>query len=358
VKSLTPEELTSLGVQLFFVNTYHTYLRPGLAVIKKFGGLHGFMGWQGPIITDSGGFQVFSLAKPKYAVKGDRDEEGATLVKIDENGVEFRSHWDGSLHYFTPESSMQYQWTLGSDIHIAFDECTTYPTTEAYARAAMERTHRWAVRSLAEQRKLAARAKRGDRPYQALYGVVQGSVFEGLRKESARFMADLPTDGIAIGGVSVGETKKEMRDVLSWVPGLLPSDKPRHLLGVGEFDDIFALVEAGMDTFDCVQPTRLARMGRLYDGKRVREGSDGTMDITKVGFRTDNTPLVAGCTCYTCRHYSRAYLHHLFRVRELLGYRLATMHNLHTVLTLTQAIRESLKEGTFLELKKRWLYNR
>jgi len=330
VKSLTPDELSTLGVQMFFVNTYHTYLRPSLSVIKKFGGLHKFMAWNGPIITDSGGFQVFSLGR-------------SDLVKISEDGVEFRSHWDGTKHFFTPESSMQYQWDLASDIHIAFDECTPYPATPKYAREAMERTHRWARRSLEEHRRLAKRKK----PYQALYGVVQGSVYEDLRKESAVFISALDTDGIAIGGVSVGENKNEMRDVFDWVTPLLPDDKPRHLLGVGEIDDIFALIEHGVDTFDCVQPTRLARMGRLYE-----------MDITKKTYSKDPRPINETCTCYACRNFSRAYIHHLFRVRELLAYRLATIHNIHVVNTLVADIRQSIRNGTFLDLKKRRLYNR
>lgn len=355
VKSLTPDELHDLDVQLFFVNTYHTYLRPNLTVIKKFGGLHGFMGWDGPIITDSGGFQVFSLARPKYTPI-DRDEEHASLVKISEDGVTFRSHWDGSEHFFTPESSMQYQWTLASDIHIAFDECTPYPATNAYARAALARTHRWAVRSLTEHERLARLAKKKSLPYQALYGVVQGSVYEDMRKESAKFISDLDTDGIAIGGVSVGETKKEMVNVLKWVTPLLPEGKPRHLLGVGEIDDIFALVEYGMDTFDCVQPTRLARMGRVYVRPTTKTRSFD-FDITNVRHKEDMTPIDTTCSCYTCTHFTKSYLHHLFRVRELLGYRLATIHNIHFVNALTADIRKSIANKTFLDLKRQWLYN-
>lgn len=321
VKSLTPEELNTLGVHLFFVNTYHAYLRPGIDVIKKFGGLHTFMHWDKPIITDSGGFQVFSL-KPK----------------ITDNGVEFQSHWDGTKHVFTPEKSMKLQEDLGSDIHIAFDECAPYPTTRAYAKSAMERTHRWARRSLVAH-------KQG-----ALYGVVQGSVYKGLREESAKFISSMDFDGIAIGGVSVGESKKQMVDVLDWVTPLLPEDKPRHLLGVGELPDIFALVEHGIDTFDCVQPTRLARSGVLFI-KNIR------IDITKAMFRQDTKSVDPSCTCYTCVHFSRAYLHHLFRVRELLAYRLATIHNVHFVICLVQVIREAIKDGKFLELKNQWLYN-
>ncbi len=350
VKSLTPVELDTLGVQLFFVNTYHTYLRPGLEVVKKFGGLHKFMDWHGPIITDSGGFQVFSLARPKFT-STDRSEEMPSLVKITEDGVKFQSHWDGSEHLFTPESSMQHQWDLGSDIHIAFDDCTSYPVTKKTAEDSMEHTHRWALRSLDEHRRLAA-ASHG--PYQALYGVIQGSVYEDLRKRSAQFICNLDTDGVAIGGVSVGETKSEMKQVLEWVTPLLPAHKPRHLLGVGEIDDIFPLIAHGMDTFDCVQPTRLARMGRVYVGKFAQHEQ---LDITKKASELDVSPIDSECSCYTCTHFSRAYLYHLFHVRELLAYRLTTIHNIHFVNTLVTEIREAIKENRFLDLAHKWGYN-
>ena len=323
IKSLTPEEIRDSGTQLFFVNTHHMYLRPGIEVVKKLGGLHKFMGWDGPIITDSGGLQVFSLGR-------------SDLVKITDDGVEFRSHWDGSKHLFAPEMAMEWQWRLGSDIHIAFDDCTGYPVTHAVAKKSMERTHRWAKRSLASHQK-----QKGS---QALYGSIQGSVYEDLRKESATFISSLDFDGIAIGGVAVGESKEEMIDVLDWVTPILPERKPRHLLGVGEIDDIFALVEHGIDTFDCVGPTRLARMGKLLENKEI--------DITNKIFTEDKKPIHPTCQCYTCTHFSRAYIHHLFRVRELLGYRLATIHNLHFVLELTRQIREHLKNGTFLQFKR------
>lgn len=371
VKSLTPGELKDLGVELFFVNTYHAYLRPGLETIKKFGGLHRFMGWNGPIITDSGGFQVFSLGtkrfvnvaisesavldREKFTKKISRREAVkdnvypddyrpvGELVKIDEDGVTFTSHWDGTEHRFSPEKSIEVQHALGSDIMIAFDECAPYPTTHDYAKKAMERTHHWAVRSLQ------ARHSK-----QAIYGVIQGSVYEDLRKESAKTIASMHFDGIAIGGVSVGESKEQMKQVLGWVLPLLPEEQPRHLLGVGEIDDIFALIEEGVDTFDCVQPTRLARMGKLY----TRGGKqDFAVDITKKEFARDVTPIEKTCTCYTCGHFTRAYLHHLFRVRELLGYRLATIHNIHFVNTLVRHIRSAIEDGTFLELKKHWSYN-
>ena len=435
VKSLTPDELASLGVELFFVNTYHAYLRPGLEVIQKFGGLHQFMNWQRPLITDSGGVQVFSLGRKKIskdvhnapqalalALRGGVDEipplrlrggqeelrKGATeevvlaskfsgdersmgkLVKIDEDGVTFTSHWDGSVHRFTPEFSMQLQHQLGADIHIAFDECTPYPTTHEYALKAMNRTHRWAKRSLEEHKKLwlschsgnpdksgkksIADASNSDKlrdpstslgmtkSYQALYGVVQGSIFKDLREQSADFISNLDFDGIAIGGVSVGESKQEMREVCQWVVPRLPEDKARHLLGVGEIDDIFVATENGMDTFDCVQPTRLARMGHLlvnYPISNKYQLSNNPikkfqLDINKTQFSKDILPIDPKCVCYTCRNFSRAYIHHLFRVRELLAYRLATIHNLHFVLELVKNIRSSITDGTYLQFKEKF----
>jgi queuine tRNA-ribosyltransferase len=323
VKSLTPEELDTIGVQLFFVNTYHMYLRPGIEVVKKAGGLHKFMNWNHPLMTDSGGFQVFSLARR------------TSLVKMKDDGVEFQSHWDGTKHVFTPESSMEWQSALASDIHIAFDDCTPYGVNHEKAKISMERTHTWAKRSLEAH-------TRG-----ALYGSIQGSVFRDLREESAKFISGMNFDGIAIGGVSVGESKKEMENVLQWITPLLPDGKPRHLLGVGEIDDIFTLVAHGMDTFDCVQPTRLARVGMLYVGKKQ-------IDITKARYAEDFGSIEKACECYTCQHFSRAYIHHLFHVKELLGYRLATIHNLHFIHRLMDDIRESIKNNSFLELKRAW----
>jgi len=342
VKSLTPDELSTIGVQLYFVNTYHMYLRPGIEIVKKAGGLHTFMGWDKPLMTDSGGFQVFSLARK------------ASLVKISDDGVEFQSHWDGSKHVFTPEKSMAWQWDLGSDIHIAFDDCTAYPVTRGAAEKSLARTHAWAVRSLTAHKllssRLGSRVKPGmtKRPYQALYGSVQGSVYEDLRKASAKFVSSMDFDGIAIGGVSVGETKKEMVDVLDWVTPLLPDEKPRHLLGVGEIDDIFMMIEHGIDTFDCVQPTRLARVGTLYEKRAA-------IDITKSKYEKDFGPIEKNCVCYTCQHFTRAYVHHLFHVKELLGYRLASIHNLHFIHRLVDEIRVAIERDQFLDCKAKWL---
>lgn len=377
VKSLSPEEIKDSGTQLFFVNTYHMYLRPGIEVVEKLGGLHTFMGWDGPIITDSGGFQVFSLGREKKFENRSLDQNTSMtsldtgnqmikpdqLVKITDDGVEFRSHWDGNKHMFTPESAMEWQWKLGSDIHIAFDDCTPYSVTREQARKSMERTHRWATRSLTASQKLKVKSQKLAKPYQALYGSIQGSVFEDLRKESAKFIASMDFNGIAIGGVSVGETKKEMVNVLDWVVPLTPEEKPRHLLGVGEIDDIFALVERGMDTFDCVQPTRLGRVGIVLIGNNpiIQSANNPInkwkLDITKARYAEDQGPIEGGCGCYTCLHFSRAYLHHLFHVRELLAYRLATIHNLWFVHHLMDDIRDAVGRGTLLELKKKWLYD-
>ncbi len=377
VKSLTPDELTALGVELFFVNTYHMYLRPGMDVIRKCGGLHRFMGWDKPLITDSGGFQVFSLSRRPLkgptlqgGDKEDQADRSAQLVTVTDDGVEFQSHWDGSSHLFTPEKSMELQWQLGADIHIAFDDCTPYPVTHEEAKKSMERTHRWAVRSLDAHQRLSWKSQKtalgktrstDTTFYQALYGVVQGSVYEDLRKESARFIGSMDVDGIAIGGVSVGESKKDMADAVRWVMPIIPENKPRHLLGVGEIDDIFMLVEQGIDTFDCVQPTRLARMGAVFmrndpiataSSKPIRKHM---IDITKQSFAQDITPIDKTCPCYTCTHVSRAYLHHLFRVRELLAYRLATIHNIHFVNRLVGDIRNAIQANGLLELKKQWV---
>lgn len=327
-------------------------LRPGMDVIKKFCGLHAFMGWDGPIITDSGGFQVFSLGTKRFARKNEDGEGEASLVKISEDGVLFHSHWDGKEYHFTPENSMAYQWNLGSDIHIAFDDCTPYPVTHKQAETSMKRTHIWAKQSLEAHIRLKIEYSNSNRPIQALYGSIQGSVFEDLRKQSTTYITSLPFDGFAIGGVAVGESKEDMARVLSWVMPLLPDEKPRHLLGVGEIDDIFTLIDAGVDTFDCVQATRLARMGHLFiqnaDEKFI-------LDITKKEYAEDMAPIDKRCHCYTCIHYSRAYLYHLFHVRELLAYRLATLHNIAFINSLISSIRQSIVEGTYQQLKKQWM---
>lgn len=358
VKSLTPQDLLSLGVDLFIVNTYHAYLRPGVSIINKFGGLHKFMNWNRPLITDSGGFQIFSLGSKKYLrpVKQNEEEHNyeSRLVKIDNDGVTFTSHWDGGKHLFTPEKSMEIQHNLGADLIIALDECTPYPSTREYAEQVLLRTHEWARRCLIYHRKQQMQEIKIKN--QKLYGVIQGSVLEDLRKKSADFISKQDFDGIAIGGVSVGETKLEMQHVLDWVMPQLPENKPRHLLGVGELDDVFEIVERGVDTFDCVQPTRLARMGHVFSNSNsLTQDSKFTIDITKKIFKIDSLPIDKGCFCYTCKNFSRAYIHHLFHVRELLAYRLATIHNLDFVLRLVNQIRKQICNGTFLQFKQKFL---
>jgi len=335
VKSLDNRDLAEIGSQLFFANTYHLYLRPGIEAIKRLGGLHSFTGWTKPLISDSAGFQVFSLNK----------KENTSLVKIKEDGVSFRSHLDGSSHFFTPEKSIKVQIILGADIMIAFDECTFYPASHEYSLLAMERTHRWAVRSLKEAE------KRHD--VQALYGVVQGGVYKDLRQNSAEYINGLPFEGTAIGGVSVGESKKEMVKVLDWTIPKLSPEKPRHLLGVGEISDIFELVQRGIDSFDCVMPTRLGRMGFCLT--KIKKDGEFLIDLNKSAFAFDEKPIEKDCKCFVCKSYCRAYLHHLFRTRELLAYRLASYHNLWFIERLVDNIREAIDRGKFLNLKKQWL---
>jgi len=339
-------------------------LRPGLEAIEKGNGLHSFIGWGKPLMTDSAGFQIFSLGdvnrQRKLCLQGDPLE--IPLVKISEEGVKFRSHLDGSEHLFTPEKSIEVQRILGADIMIAFDECCYYPATHDYAKKAMKRTHRWALRCLERSSKFhleeipqggqVQSSKLGKSP-QALYGVVQGGVFEDLRKESAKFISNLPFEGVAIGGVAVGESKKEMEKVLDWVVPLLPKEKPRHLLGVGEIDDIFTLVEKGIDSFDCVMPTRLGRMGHLL--VRKVENREWKLDITKAMYASDKRPIDENCDCFVCRNYNRGYINHLFRAKELLAYRLCTFHNLFFLENLMREIRTAIKEEKLDQVKKKWL---
>lgn len=353
VRSLSPEDLKNLNIQLLFGNTYHLHLQPGEDIVMDFGGLAKFMNWNGPTITDSGGFQVFSLGKRTVKMMEDKedDESEEPLVKITEDGVQFKSHIDGSKHTFTPEVSIEIQKKLGADLILVFDECAPYPSTPEYARQAMIRTHNWALRSLA------AFKKKSHHPWQqALYGIVQGGTYEDLRKESAEFISQLPFDGIAVGGVSVGESKEEMRKVLEWVIPILPDEKPRHLLGIGEVDDIFSAVENGIDTFDCVIPTRFGRYGIVFSGKP--EGNIKNkfrIDIRKKIFAKDKGPLTKDCECYVCQNFTRGYVNHLFKANELLAYRLASYHNVYFLLNLTIKIREAVIDGSFEKMKKEWL---
>lgn len=324
VKSLSPRELRELGATLIQANTYHLYLRPGPDVIAKMGGLHPFMAWDGPLLTDSGGFQVFSLEH---------------LRIIGDEGVVFRSHIDGSEHFFTPEKVMEIQERLGADIIMCFDECPE-PLDYDYNVRALERTHRWAERCRAAQR----------REDQALFGIVQGGGFADLRRRSARFLSSLDFPGYAIGGLSVGEPKKTMHAMLEETVPLLPEDRPRHLLGVGSPEDLFECVARGIDIFDCVLPTRIARNGALLT-------RSGRLNIRNSRFADDPAPVEEGCQCHTCRTFSRAYLRHLIRANELLGLRLTTLHNLHFLLSLIREIRASILDGTFAALKEEFLSN-
>jgi len=431
IKALLPSLIPELKIQVAFVNTYHLVTHPGSDIIEKAGGIHHFSQLNIPLMSDSGGFQVFSLAKTNQArshvfesasplrgprrliqkqvssphnisakrkavLRGDdslgilatqhRGEDLPLVEKISDDGVKFRSTYDGQLIEFTPESSMEYQRKIGADLNMAFDECTYYPATHEYAEKAMKRTHEWLERCVRYKNKNVRRdvfcpphpegAQAIDKKItsshfnnkstnnQFLYGIIQGGTYEDLRKKSAEFVVSQNVDGVAIGGVSVGETKEEMRDQVRWVAPYLPKDKPVHLLGVGQIDDIIDLVKYGIDTFDCVEPTRLARMGILYQSKQILPRVslpsvlaplravgipssratcfDDQLDITKALFKNDLSAVDIDCNCYVCKHFTKAYLHHLFKQREILGYNLATYHNLWMMEKLMEGIREMI----------------
>lgn len=322
VKTLTPDELKEMGTTLILANTYHLYLRPGADVIARLGGLHRFMGWFGPILTDSGGFQVFSLE---------------TLRKVSDDGVVFRSHIDGSEHFFSPEKAIQVQEKLGADIIMALDECPD-PMDYEYNKAALQRTHRWAERCL----------RAHTRPDQTLFGIVQGGIFPDLRQESVEFLTSLGFAGYGIGGLSVGEPKEKTWETLDFTVPLLPEDKPRYLMGVGSPEDLFEGVERGIDIFDCALPTRLARNGALFTSR-------GRINLRKAEFAEKDQPIEEGCGCYTCQRFSLAYLHHLYKAGEILGLRLNTIHNLYFLLDLMRRIRQAILEGNFAALKASFL---
>jgi queuine tRNA-ribosyltransferase len=317
VKAMSPYEITEIGFEMVLSNTFHLWLRPGLEVIEKFGGLHRFMGWDKPILTDSGGFQVFSLGK---------------LRKITEEGVKFASPINGDKLFLTPEISMQIQRTLNSDIVMIFDECTPYPATEREAADSMRMSLRWAARS---------KAAHAGNP-NALYGIVQGGMYEHLRDESARELIAMDFDGYAIGGLSVGEPKDDMKRILAHTAPQLPADKPRYLMGVGTPSDLVAAVAQGIDQFDCVLPTRNARHGILFTRR-------GEMRIRNARWKTDTAPIDDACDCHTCTHFSRAYVHHLIRAGEILGARLATIHNLHYYHRLMAEMRAAIEAHRFSE---------
>lgn len=350
VKALTPEQIKSTGAQAVLANAYHLYLQPGTDVLKKAGGLSEFMNWGAPTFTDSGGFQVLSLGVGyKKTLTLDTNLEidkviakkGERLAHVDDNGVSFKSHIDGSKHIFTPELSMQIQHDIGADIIFAFDECTSIMHPLKYQKEALKRTHEWAERCLKEHKKLNKKSKY----YQALYGVVQGANYEELRRQAATFMAGLDFDGYGIGGAI---EKNNLAGILQWVNQHLPVDKPKHLLGLSEPDDIFIGIENGADTFDCVAPARVARNAALYT-------LDGRVSIRKNIYASDLSKPIRGCECYTCLNYSKAYLNHLFRSGERLAATLATIHNEYFIVHLVDQIRQSILDDNFDEFKKDWL---
>lgn len=354
VKAMVPEQVKAVHAQAVLGNAYHLYLQPGHKLIEAAGGIGKFMNWDGPTFTDSGGFQVLSLGsgfKKVLAMESDKAEAvesiapmGARHAFVDDDGVTFKSHLNGSLHRFTPEHSMQVQHGIGADITFAFDELTSLVDSYDYQIESLNtRTHPWAERSLAEVKRL--RAEYPDRPYQALFGVIQGAQYRDLREQAATFMGNLDFDGYGIGGAL---EKSQMGDIIQWVNTILPENKPRHLLGISEPDDIFVAIENGVDTFDCVSPTRVARNGAVYT-------FDGRINIKGAKYKTDFNPLLDGCGCYTCQHYTRAYVQHLFRAKESLAGTLVSIHNEHFIIKLVDDIRASIIDGSFYDLKSAWL---
>ena len=368
VKALTPEMVRDLGAQVVLANTYHLYLEPGDEIVRDAGGLGKFMNWSLPTMTDSGGFQVFSLgaafgnkvgklAKVGEVITGeeiDMEDKAGKLAKIDEDGVTFKSYKDGSEHRFTPERSMEIQHNLGADIIFAFDECTSPAAPYEYQREAMERTHRWARRSLDAHKIFQEKGRpplpvdsgRGGLPWkQALFGIVQGGRHRDLREESARTLGAMDFDGYGIGG---SFDKDDMNTAVGWVNAILPEDKPRHLLGIGEPVDLFGAVENGCDLFDCVAPTRIGRNGAVHT-------HDGRANLLNARFVRDFTPIDTECDCYTCKNYTRAYLAHLFRSDEMLAATIASIHNLRFLVRLVNQMREAILDDSFNTLKTNFL---
>jgi len=379
VKAMTPLQLKSLGAQVVLSNTYHLYLQPGDELIKEAGGLHKFMNWDGPMMTDSGGFQVFSLGAaygkeisklisvtdPSLLIpeRSSVDDGIPRLATIGNDGVSFRSHIDGSLHYITPEKSIEIQHNLGADIIFAFDECTSPTENLRYQEDALSRTHSWAKRSLEEHKKREDKKVSEVQPLigfegctsetfpQALFGIVQGGRSEELRKKSAEIIKDINIDGKYFDGFGIGGSfaKEDMSTAVKWVNEILPEDKPRHLLGIGEPEDLFMGVENGVDLFDCVAATRIARNGTFYT-------KNGKINILNAKFVKDFTPIESDCICETCTSYTRAYLSHLFRAKEMLGGTLASIHNVYFINKLVSDMRKSILEDNFFEFKKEFLY--
>ena len=329
VKSMTPEELSAMGAEMVLANTYHLYLRPGHETVRRLGGIHRFMNWPGPVLTDSGGFQVFSHA---------------ALRKITHEGVQFRSHIDGSTHFLDPRAATEIQHALGSDILMAFDECAPYPATHEYAQRALELTTEWARTCRAVHLKRYPQDA-PDRP--AMFGIVQGGMYSDLRQRSAEEIVSVGFDGYAVGGVSVGEPKEQMYEIINYMGPMLPADRPRYLMGIGGLQDILQAVGAGFDMFDCVMPTRNARNGTLFT-------SQGRVNIKRAEYRDDAGPLDPECGCYTCKNYSRGYLRHLYVSHELLSMRLNTIHNLYFYMEFFRQIRASIEEGRFEEFARQY----
>ncbi len=359
VKSLNPEQVSNTTAQVVLANTYHLFLQPGDEVVAKAGGLGKFMNWSGPTMTDSGGFQVFSLGvaygkdmskvlkitDPSLMIPERFDDSDAPrLAKVGRDGVSFKSHLDGSIHYITPEKSIQIQHNLGADIIFAFDECTSPAEDVKYQEEALDRTHTWAKRCLEEHHKLNTENKI------ALFGIVQGGREENLRKKSAQIISEMNIDGKSFDGFGIGGSfaKEDMSTAVKWVNEILPEEKPRHLLGIGEPEDLFMGIENGVDLFDCVLPTRLGRNGTLYT-------KTGKISITNTKFREDFTPVEEDCECYSCKNYTRAYIAHLFHGKEMLAGTLASIHNLHFIVSLVSKIRQSMLDNTFFEFKEEFL---
>lgn len=332
VKGVSPRELRELNAQIILANTYHLFVRPGLDVIKHFGGLHNFMNWDGPILTDSGGYQIFSLAK---------------LRKITEDGVEFQNHIDGARAFISPEVAMEIQMLLGSDIIMALDECVPYPCEYEYAAQSAQMTARWARRckALKQRTRELSQCELADSTDSKLFGIVQGATFEDLRRESAQAIVDLDFDGYAIGGVSVGEPEQEMMQAVEWVEPFLPGNKPRYAMGLGTPPQLLELIARGMDMFDCVLPTRLARNGTAFTAA-------GTINLKNAEFTLSKNPIEENCGCEACRQFSCGYIRHLVKAEEILGLRLITLHNLHFYLNLMTQARDEIEQGTFNQFRK------
>jgi len=366
VKALTPEQLKEIGAQVVLGNTYHLYLQPGDEIVKNAGGIGKFMNWLGPTMTDSGGFQVFSLGvaygkdlskvikvtNPSLLIPERFDDSDAPrLAKIGKDGVSFKSHLDGNVHYITPEKSIQIQHNLGADIIFAFDECTSPSEDLKYQEEALDRTHAWAKRSLIEHIKLESKKKKGEY-LQVLFGIVQGGRVKSLRKHSAKEISSIEYKGKSFDGYGIGGSfaKEDMSTAVRWVNEVLPEDKPRHLLGIGEPEDLFMGIEAGVDLFDCVLPTRLGRNGTFYT-------KYGKININNTKFRADYNKVEENCICYTCKNYTCSYLAHLFRGKEMLAGTLASIHNLYFIINLVKDIRQSILDDNFFEFKKEFLTN-